>query len=103
MAGKIATAKVSAPVVLLNAKIAAKAAKLPFYWAKKGAVLGTAVALPVKLAAAITSGAAVAANGLLVGVPVGIGAGLAAAAANLKSQLWSHSQTPTCTSNPCYN
>jgi len=103
IAGKIATAKMSAPIVLLNAKLAAGAAKLPFYWAKKGAVLGTAVALPVKLAAAVTSGAAVAANALVVGVPVGIGAGIATAAINAKNQLFSQSTGVACNTNPCPN
>jgi hypothetical protein len=102
LAGKIATAKASAPIVLLNTKLAAGAAKLPFYLAKKGAILGTAAAIPVKVAAAVTSGAAVATHALLFGVPVGIGAGIASAVVNAKNQFMSQPSTGVaCNTNPC--
>lgn len=100
---KVLTAKLSAPLVLLNGKIAAGAAKIPVILASGGALAGKAIALPIKAAAALNSAATVAANGILVGVPVGLGtaavAGAVGAADVVQQKLGS--VTTGCDTNPC--
>jgi len=90
---EIAAAKLAAPFVLLNSKIAAGAGALPPLLAAKGALLGSAIATPITVGASIASGIASGVSGAVVSVPIAIVTGVKAKASELASSFQSQVHT----------
>lgn len=93
---KILTAKLAAPFVLAAAKTTALAAALPIVMAAKGALIGKAIALPIKIAAVKTAALATGIAGLTVGVPVAIKTGIIAGAVGLKEKIKGMRKVESC-------
>lgn len=98
---KILTAKLAAPFVLGAAKATAVASAIPIVMAAKGALIGKAIALPIKIMAIKTAALATGIAGLTVGVPVAIGTGIAAGAVGIKEKIKGMRKETCCQTPPC--
>jgi len=85
------TAKIVGPVVIFNSKVATAAGALPPLLAAKGAVIGSAIATPIEIAAVAGSGITSAVTGKLVAIPISVASGALAkfvGAAETGRRIW---------------